>query len=111
MADLSPAMQHALVGATNQGIRPKDIGRDCAFHPRTIAALKRRGLLHLGRNQKGRELWRPTDVGRGVVAAHVPTFLHRQSHRSGLRLVEGGRSGYTHQPWQAMYPDAGEVMR
>lgn len=84
LADLTPIMQHTLIRATTQGIRPQDVGTQDqhTVHPATLKALCGRELIHLTTNRKGRALWRPTDVGRGLVAEHVPLFLHRRPHRN-----------------------------
>ena len=90
LADLTPAMQAALIRAHTQGLPCTDPG----VHPRTVQALQTRGLIHRRTSQKGRTSWRATDTGRGLVCMHVPRLLAARS-----------QYGYTHRPSQAMWQE------
>lgn len=77
LEDLTPLMRSALVECFERGVHPYEFGDgDKAKWPdATRKALERNGLIHRVKNRKGRDLWRPTDDGRGVVMAYVPRFL------------------------------------
>lgn len=84
LADLSQDMASALIHCATQGAHPDEFGtadevKDKDSKARwlntTRDALVRHGLVHKMKNRKGRELWRATDIGRGVAGAHVPRFL------------------------------------
>jgi len=87
LADFTPLQQQFLLKACTQGVDPDD--PICT--PRRTKKLEDAGLIHKRQSKKGRVSWRTTDVGRGMVAAHVPRLLARRS-----------QYGYTHQPHQAM---------
>lgn len=77
LADMSDLMASALIHCATQGALPWEFGPDerARWPDATRIALQRHGLIHKAKNRKGRELWRATDVGRGVAGAHVPRFL------------------------------------
>lgn len=94
--ELSSAMQRALVLAHLQGVPTID-PRGVNVQRRTAQVMEQSGLLVREESRGGRELWRPSDVGRGLLSAHEPRFLHKNM-------------GTTTDPAKAMYPDAGEVL-
>ncbi len=98
--DLGPAQQRFMRRALHEGVPLDDPLATAVIRAGESRAqmLEARGLIHQRESKKGRRSWRCTDVGRGLVMAHVPVFLH-------LR----GFPSYTHKPWQAMRGE-GEVM-
>lgn len=105
LAELPEDMRDFLLQASVNGVDPDDIGDDKSFvyHSNTLRALERHGLVRLVKTKKKRkELWRPTDDGRGLITRHVPLLLHRKSYLGvGADGSEDG-SGYTHDPRLAM---------
>jgi hypothetical protein len=100
-ADMNEDMRRFLLAAMVSGVDPALIGEEegHTYHPNTLRALKRHGLVRLVQTKKQRkELWRPTDAGRGLVARHEPKLLHRKAYRN-----------YTHDPRFAL-PGEKEVM-
>jgi hypothetical protein len=114
MADMSEDMQRFLRAATISGVRPEDVGLepDKSFHLATLAALKRHGLVHLVQTKKRRQLWRPTDDGRGVAMRHEPRLLRARPGALRFRTLPNGRQvvdetatgegDYTSEPRRAM---------
>lgn len=107
--DMTADMRAFLRVAHERGVRPEQIGTDVKdehgqvvkrfdFHPATLRALVDHGLVHLVPNRKRRDVWRPTDDGRGLLVRHVPRLLMPLG-RAG-RGPEGGQGeiGYTHEP-------------
>lgn len=86
--DYGPRIQEFLLRAYSQGVALDDP----LCTPARVKKLEDAGLIHKRTSRKGRTSWRVTDVGRGLVCAHVPVFLHRR-----------GFPSYTHQPWRAMH--------
>lgn len=84
LIELTEAQRTFLITASIRGVRPPEIKRG-DFHPATLRTLEAQGLVHLTVNRKKRDIWRPTDTGRALVASHQPRFLHRHSEK-----------GYTH---------------
>lgn len=99
--DLGPAQQRFMVRACHEGVELDDplavqlITKEKGTRAQILEA---RGLIHKRTSKKGRTSWRATDDGRGLVAAHVPLFLHRR-----------GFPSYTQHTWRAMR-DEPEVM-
>lgn len=87
LADFTPIQQDFLLRAYWEGVLPDDP----LATPKRTEKLSAAGLIHKRTSKKGRTSWRVTDFGRGIVAAHVPWFLHKR-----------GFPSYTHQPWKAM---------
>jgi hypothetical protein len=77
LEDLTPLMRTALVECFERGVPPYEFGEGekARWPEATCRALVNNGLIHRVKNRKGRDLWRPTEDGRGVVMAHVPRFL------------------------------------
>jgi hypothetical protein len=105
LAEMSDDMRLFLLAAAVCGVDPEKIGHDAedperfSYHPGTLRALKTHGLVRLVQTKKQRrELWRPTDDGRGLIARHEPRLLHRKAYRN-----------YTHDPRFAL-PGEKEVM-
>jgi hypothetical protein len=99
--DLGPAQQRFLLRACVEGVALDDpLATQLITKQKGTRAqmLERAGLIHKRTSKKGRTSWRCTDVGRGLVAAHVPVFLHRR-----------GFPSYTQHTWRAMR-DEPEVM-
>jgi hypothetical protein len=71
-AALGPKQRRFMLKAMNEGVALDD---PLATRERT-GNLKAAGLIHQRTSRKGRTTWRCTDVGRGLVMAHVPVFLH-----------------------------------
>jgi len=96
-APLSTRQRHVLIVCLWQGYRNDDSARPKG----TLRTLESRGLVHLMVSRKRREVWRATDVGRGLIASEGlrPELLHRRS-----------QYGYTHSPAQAMRGEP-EAMR
>jgi hypothetical protein len=121
LADLTDNMRTALVHCASRGVLPTEFGD--RWPNVTRQALVQHELIHLVRNRKGRELWRPTDTGRGLVAAHIPRLLAarpgrlhyktlrpRPGKRKGRHAVDAGAidnsDDYTHRPHEAMRHEA-----
>ena len=102
MADMNEDMRRFLRAAAIGGVDPDIVGDDPdrhVYHPNTLRALKGHGLVRLVQTKKQRkELWRPTDDGRGLITRHEPRLLHRKAYRN-----------YTHDPRFAL-PGEKEVM-
>lgn len=100
-SDYGPTMQKFLLRAFNEGVPPDDPIATKAIRDglNRAGVLERAGLIEMRQSKKGRMSWRLTDVGRGVVMAHRPVFLHRR-----------GFPSYTSKPWQAMLNEP-EVIR
>ena len=92
--DYGPRIQELLLKAHTQGVDLDDV----LCTPARIEKLEKAGLIHQRQSRKGKTKWRVTDVGRGLVCAHTPVFLHRR-----------GFPSYTSKPWQAMVGEP-EVM-
>ncbi len=78
MGDMNDDMRRFLRAAMVSGVDPDHIGTDPekhTFHSNTLRALRKHGLVHLVSTKKKRELWRPTDDGRGLAMRHEPLFL------------------------------------
>jgi hypothetical protein len=104
LEDMSEQMATALVVCATQGALPQNFGTRAEMEDRTSkarwpnatrAALEANGLIHLVQTKKGRPLWRATDTGRGVVAAHAPRLLMPAARP---RRVDADGSCYTHIP-------------
>lgn len=113
LEDMSPDMQRLLIHCTSRGVPPKEFeGDEPAWSTVTRGALERYGLIHLGKNAKGRDLWRATDEGRRVVATHVPRFLAARPGKVQYKTLPNGRQAvdesdtssgdYTHRVMYAM---------
>ena len=76
--DLGPLQRKFMLRAFNEGVSLDD---PIATEKRT-KALKAAGLIEKRQSKKGRMSWRCTDVGRGMVMAHTPVFLHRRGFPS-----------------------------
>jgi hypothetical protein len=76
--DLGPLQRKFMLRAFNEGVSLDD---PIATEKRT-QALKAAGLIEKRQSKKGRMSWRCTDVGRGMVMAHTPVFLHRRGFPS-----------------------------
>lgn len=100
LADLTDNMRTALLHCTSRGVLPTEFGD--RWPTVTQRALVDHGLIHLVRNRKGRELWRPTDVGRGLVATHIPSLMV-PAGRPGRDLDGQGPRGYTNRPHESMW--------
>jgi hypothetical protein len=101
--DLGPAQQRFMRRALHEGVPLDDplATQLVKRNPERVTraeALEARGLIHQRESKKGRRSWRCTDVGRGLVMAHVPVFLHKR-----------GFPSYTLKPWRAMHGEP-EVM-
>lgn len=94
LLDMTDNMQTALIHCASRGVREKEFGPDGRWPIATREALEKHGLIHLTKTRKGFPLWRPTDIGRGLVAGHVPSLLAARPSRVG--------SDYTHKPSEAM---------
>lgn len=81
LEDLRPPMRRALLLAANNGILAGEDG----VHRSTVRALEARGLVHKRTSKKGRSAYRPTDVGRGLIAQDAPVFLHQRMYRNYTR--------------------------
>jgi hypothetical protein len=95
--DLGPAQQRFMRRALHEGVPLDDplATQLVKRNPERVTraqALEARGLIHQRESKKGRRSWRCTDVGRGLVMAHVPVFLHKR-----------GFPSYTHQAHRAMF--------
>jgi len=112
LEDMSPDMQTLLIHCTSRGVHPREFEGDTpAWSTLVRGLLERHGLIELGKNAKGKDLWRATDEGRRVVSTHVPRFLSARPGKVQYKL-EGGRwvidesdtsSGdYTHRSMLAM---------
>jgi hypothetical protein len=88
--DYGPRIKDLLLKAHTQGVKLDDP----LCTPARIGKLEAAGLIHKRQSRKGEMRWRVTDVGRGLVCAHAPVFLHRQ-----------GFPSYTYKPWQAMHAE------
>jgi hypothetical protein len=78
--DLGPAQQRFMRRALHEGVPLDDplATQLVKRNPERVTraqALEARGLIHQRESKKGRRSWRCTDVGRGLVMAHVPVFL------------------------------------
>lgn len=102
LADMSDAMATALIHCTSRGLRPDEWGEECRWSLATRDALLRHRLIHLTQNRKGKDTYRPTDAGRGVVAAHAPRLLMPAARP---RRVDEQGSCYTHIPGFAMHQE------
>jgi len=87
--DLGPLQRKFMLRAFNEGVSLDDpIATQLVNHApdwkrKTRAdVLKDRGLIEKRQSKKGRMSWRCTDVGRGMVMAHTPVFLHRRGFPS-----------------------------
>lgn len=100
LADMTDDMRRFLLVAMVGGVEPSLVGEEKqhSYHPNTLRALEKHKLVHLVQTKKRKELWRPTDAGRGLVARHEPCLLHRKAYRN-----------YTHDPRFAL-PGEKEVM-
>lgn len=94
LPDMTENMQNALIHCASRGVCEDEFGTGKRWPLATRKALEKHGLIHLMRTRKGYKLWRPTDTGRGLVAAHVPSLLAARPDRVG--------SDYTHKPSEAM---------
>jgi hypothetical protein len=103
LADLTDNMRTALVHCASRGVLPTEFGD--RWPNVTRQALLQHELIHLVRNRKGRELWRPTDTGRGLVAMHIPSLLV-PAGRPGRDLDGSGPRGYTNRLHEAMRHEA-----
>src|SRR3954452_12161287 len=68
-ADMNEDMRRFLLAAMVSGVEPDLIGEDesHSYHPNTLRALKRPGLIRLVQTKKQpRKPLRPTDEGRGL---------------------------------------------
>jgi len=97
VAPLSARQRSVLIACVWRGYRHDDPNAPKG----TLRTLESRGLVALRVSRKQREVWRATDVGRGLIAAEGlrPELLHRRS-----------QYGYTHSPAQAMRGEP-EAMR
>jgi hypothetical protein len=97
--ELTEPMRAALRRAEAHGI-PVSNPRSAGVQPATIAALERHGLIaKRATHKQPRPVWRPTDVGRGLLAAPVPQerrflargvgYTARREHALGLRGPDG----------------------
>jgi hypothetical protein len=86
--DLGPLQRKFMLRAFNEGVSLDD----------PIATKTRcrslEGLIEKRQSKKGRMSWRLTDIGRGMVMAHTPVFLHRR-----------GFPSYTAKTWEAMFAE------
>jgi hypothetical protein len=74
--DLGPAQQRFMRRALHEGVPLDDplATQLVKRNPERVTraqALEARGLIHQRESKKGRRSWRCTDVGRGLVMAHV----------------------------------------
>jgi hypothetical protein len=100
LEDMSPDMQTLLIHCTSRGVHPKEFTDEKArWSTSTREALERHGLIYLGKNAKGKDLWRATEEGRRVVGAHAPRLLMPTGRP---RRVDDDGSCYTHIPAFAM---------
>ena len=76
--DLGPLQRKFMLRAFNEGVSLDDP----IATPKRTMALKAAGLIEKRQSKKGRMSWRCTDVGRGMVMAHTPVFLHRRGFPS-----------------------------
>jgi hypothetical protein len=104
LEDMSEHMAAALVFCATQGAPPQNFGTRAELQDKTSKvrwtnttrdALEAHDLIHLAQTKKGRPLWRATDTGRGVVAAHAPRLLMPAARP---RRVDADGSCYTHIP-------------
>lgn len=105
LADMSEDMQTALIHCAGRGVSPDEFGTEGRWSAATRRALVAHGLIHLSKTRKGREVWRPTDDGRGVVAAHIPRLLMPIGRplRSQVPPNDPRESGYTTDPREALH--------
>jgi hypothetical protein len=100
LADMSEAMATLLIHCTSRGVRPDEFdAEDCRWSTVTRDALIRHGLIHLTKNRKNKDTYRPTDRGLCVVAAHAPRLLMPAARP---RRVDERGSCYTNIPGFAM---------
>lgn len=113
MADMSQDMQRFLRVAAVSGVSPDDIGlEDKPFHTFTLNALVQHELVHLVQTKKSRQLWRPTDDGRGLAMRHEPRLLRARPGSLQFKTLPNGRQAvdesatgegdYTSEPRHAM---------
>jgi hypothetical protein len=112
MADMSEDMRRFLRAATISGVSPDDVGRGKSFHPLTLKALVQHELVHLVQTKKRRQLWRPTDDGRGLAMRHEPRLLRARPGSLRFKTLPNGRQvvdesatgegDYTSEPRHAM---------
>ena len=76
--DLGPLQRKFMLRAFNEGVSLDDP----IATPKRTQTLKAAGLIEKRQSKKGRMSWRCTDVGRGMVMAHTPVFLHRRGFPS-----------------------------
>lgn len=114
MGDMSEDMQRFLRAASVSGVSPDDVGLepDKPFHTFTLNALLQHELVHLVQTKKRRQLWRPTDDGRGVAMRHEPRLLRARPGSLRFKTLPNGRQAvdesttgegdYTSEPSRAM---------
>jgi hypothetical protein len=93
MADMSEDMRRFLRAATISGVSPDDVGRGKSFHPLTLKALVQHELVHLVQTKKRRQLWRPTDDGRGLAMRHEPRLLRARPGSLRFKTLPEWSSG------------------
>jgi hypothetical protein len=112
LEDMSPDMQTLLIHCNSRGVHPKEFDEPSRWSTVTRGALEQHGLIELGKNTKGKDLWLATEEGRRVVSTEVPRFLAARPGKVQYKTLPNGRQAidesdmssgdYTHRSLLAM---------